>query len=406
MKLSGSSSYRIFILVLLVFTSFQNDVKAQITAGDIMFVGYNADGNDGFALAVLNAIPAVTTIYITDNGWNGTALAATEGILTWTVTTTIPAGVVVVFNNVATAPIVSSGTVTGTGNFNLAAGGESIYVYEGTPTVPTNFITSFSSNGYGAGNTLAGTGLTAGTNATSLTGNDDVCVYVPTSPCATTIGPCSALLANPTNWSCEDGGGDQSNDGGIDFPSSVPLAPTVSVLPIELISFNANRDEANQVELEWKTSSELNNDFFEIERRTDKEDWEVVAKVTGAGNSVQLKSYSIKDMDVPSSLIYYRLSQTDFDGRKVNFRIESIQAIRGDEQFVVYPNPIEDVFYVRSFRIKEADVKLIDHIGKDVTNLIQSSAVDSNTMKVEVGDLKPAVYFLQVNDQRKQIVIL
>ena len=85
-------------------------------------------------------------------------------------------------------------------------------------------------------------------------------------------------------------------------------------LPIELLSFTpqVNPDRIN---LNWTTGTEINNDYFTIERSRDLYGWEVLGFVPGAGNSSVPISYSFSDMRPLDGLAYYRLKQTDFDGK-------------------------------------------------------------------------------------------
>lgn len=86
-------------------------------------------------------------------------------------------------------------------------------------------------------------------------------------------------------------------------------------LPIELLSFEGEAvNEANQ--LEWVTASELNNAFFTLERSLNGIDWVELDRLQGAGNSAIENKYSYKDRSFNETLNYYRLSQTDFDGKE------------------------------------------------------------------------------------------
>jgi len=85
-------------------------------------------------------------------------------------------------------------------------------------------------------------------------------------------------------------------------------------LPIELISFEAKMNTNKQVDIFWATASELNNDFFTIERSSDGVNWEIVTTATGAGNSIYRIDYAAYDSRPLSGISYYRLKQTDFDG--------------------------------------------------------------------------------------------
>ena len=66
--------------------------------------------------------------------------------------------------------------------------------------------------------------------------------------------------------------------------------------------------------MNWATASELNNDFFTVERSVDGLTWEVVDLVNGSGTTPLRNDYSTQDPRPYSSLSYYRLKQTDFDG--------------------------------------------------------------------------------------------
>lgn len=108
-------------------------------------------------------------------------------------------------------------------------------------------------------------------------------------------------------------------------------------LPIELLSFDATL-VYDQVNLEWVTASEINNDFFTIERSSNAVDFAPIAKQNGAGNSSAELTYYQIDRKPLLGVSYYRLKQTDYDGtfaysdvRLVNYRL--------DEAFV-YPNPV------------------------------------------------------------------
>jgi len=87
-----------------------------------------------------------------------------------------------------------------------------------------------------------------------------------------------------------------------------------SGLPVELLYFN-NSVASNQVVLNWATSSETNNDFFTIERSTDGVSFEIIATISGAGNSNSILTYHFADENPINGTSYYRLKQTDFDGK-------------------------------------------------------------------------------------------
>jgi hypothetical protein len=87
-----------------------------------------------------------------------------------------------------------------------------------------------------------------------------------------------------------------------------------NVLPITLLSFTARATPAGTVETAWTTASEVNNDFFTVERSRNGNQWEAVGHIEGAGNSTTVLNYTFTDDAPHSGSSYYRLRQTDFDG--------------------------------------------------------------------------------------------
>ena len=85
-------------------------------------------------------------------------------------------------------------------------------------------------------------------------------------------------------------------------------------LPIELLYFKGSVYNSDNI-LHWSTASEDNNDYFTIEKTKDGIDWEIVTRESGAGNSSNQLYYSSVDENVESIINYYRLKQTDYDGK-------------------------------------------------------------------------------------------
>jgi hypothetical protein len=96
-------------------------------------------------------------------------------------------------------------------------------------------------------------------------------------------------------------------------PFTIGLIPPTP-LPIELLNFEGEC-AGNSIKLHWTTASELNNDYFTIERSTDGINFSEIGHVDGAGNSDQRLNYSFTDHTFVSNENYYRLKQTDFNGQ-------------------------------------------------------------------------------------------
>lgn len=112
-------------------------------------------------------------------------------------------------------------------------------------------------------------------------------------------------------------------------------------LPVELLYVRASEVEKD-VLIEWATATELNNDFFTVQRTADFESFEDIATIDGAGNSSSVLTYSHTDHSPYPGISYYRIKQTDFDGT-VSFsptvRVELDFFSTDEPQFSIYPVP-------------------------------------------------------------------
>jgi hypothetical protein len=164
-------------------------------------------------------------------------------------------------------------------------------------------------------------------------------------------------------------------------------------LPIELISFNALVQQA-EVKLQWSTASELNNDFFIIQRSQDAENWEDVMVVKGAGNSTQRMDYETIDELPYTGIFYYRLKQTDFDGQYSYSEVRRVEVTQAF-QLKVFPNPASGSFRITTgFEINPSVVKFTNMLGQTIPIKLQ---LDGTSVMVDSGSISPGIYILQVN---------
>ena len=179
-----------------------------------------------------------------------------------------------------------------------------------------------------------------------------------------------------------------------------------STLPIELLNFDAHLN-GDKVDLKWITSTEINNDFFTIERSVNTKDWEEVIVVNGAGNSTQQIEYFETDYSPKSGTSYYRLKQTDFDG---NFTYSSIVpvTIENDKNnsLNVFPNPVEMGGIVSlDFQDSEDEVLVVlrDVTGKEFYSKLFLDIEKGNLIGIPIEDIIPAGIYLITATSENQI---
>lgn len=95
------------------------------------------------------------------------------------------------------------------------------------------------------------------------------------------------------------------------FNNDIITAP----LPVELLFWTCGT-VTDGIQLDWSTATEMNNNYFEIERTADGINWEVIAVIPGAGTSSTYHEYQFIDQFPLPGVNYYRLSQVDYDGTR------------------------------------------------------------------------------------------
>jgi hypothetical protein len=181
----------------------------------------------------------------------------------------------------------------------------------------------------------------------------------------------------------------------------------VGGLPIELTFFSAETKES-LVEIKWETATEINNDFFTVERTSDGVNFEAIAKAKGAGNSAQSNTYVVTDNHPLDGLSYYRLRQTDYDGKTETFNLTPVEVAKkkqeGFEIVKTYPNPFSERFTVDINSKNETQIKLelINLEGKVVYTKTAACYEGMNMLECDPnGSLPDGNYILNLFDENE-----
>lgn len=214
------------ILAAAILAVTALEANASLTSGDLAFTSFNAD-EDGWSMVTFADIAANTTVYFTDNEWDGSAFNSGEGFHTWNSgLSVISAGSVIRFSAVDKASrAVTIGNYSATGDTGLNATNETIYAYLGSDiNTPTTFLAGVSSEG---NSNLTPSGLVAGINAVVLANSTDYAEYIGARAGEATFGAYRAQVNNAANWNILVGG---SQEGKVPntanfsvIPASVPL---------------------------------------------------------------------------------------------------------------------------------------------------------------------------------------
>ena len=190
-------------------------------------------------------------------------------------------------------------------------------------------------------------------------------------------------------------------------------------LPVELVSFTGYWNQKSDVNtLNWITASEINNDYFEVERSLNlSNSFEKIGQVAGSGTSSVSNEYSFEDADINlSGTYYYRLKQVDYNGDFDYSDVIAIDVNRiGKAYLNILQNPIENDLSLEMFSEDGAMVTfaMFDINGRLIESVIQDSKFIEkgiNRMTVDAQRLQRGQYILTVTiaDERfvKKIIKL
>ena len=160
------------------------------------------------------------------------------------------------------------------------------------------------------------------------------------------------------------------------------------VMPVSMVNFSA-KAYGNKSKIEWSTISELNNDYFMVEKSSDGTIFTFLTKIDGNGTSQEKHTYSTIDNTPTNGTNYYRLTQVDKDGTSTIVGIKAVSFNLNDTEISVFPNPTTDVL----------NVNLKNYIGDKVIATIydlSGKTVFTESIAVQAGK---NVYQLQIKNR-------
>ena len=169
-------------------------------------------------------------------------------------------------------------------------------------------------------------------------------------------------------------------------------------LPIELLyPIEATYKEGQGNVLEWTTATEINNDYFEIQRSSDGLNFSAIGALDGQGNSTSIHSYTFVDEEFIMSYNYYRFKQVDFNGDHSFSNIAVVQnAIKGGLRPKFYPNPTNNQLHISFESETGFEYFLLDING---SSLLQNKII-GNRATLDLNEIAKGVYIIKIIDER------
>ncbi len=169
-------------------------------------------------------------------------------------------------------------------------------------------------------------------------------------------------------------------------------------MPITLLSFTGKRQDKNNILLQWKIATEINNAGFEVEMAENGQDFQKVAFVEVKGNSNQIKNYELGIKNEKGC--YFRLKQIEKDKNNV-FAYSNVVFIDGfTQEIALFPNPVSEYLTLENLP-QNAKIAIIDALGREKLNT--SSA--ETTLKINVKNWQKGLYLVRIGKITKKIIV-
>ena len=179
-------------------------------------------------------------------------------------------------------------------------------------------------------------------------------------------------------------------------------------LPIELLSFTADLNDRDEVDLEWITATETDNDYYVVERSEDGLSWEPILSQPGAGTSTQMLTYTDLDINPLEGVSYYRLKQVDIDDTYAysNIVVINRNPNKGNTtgEFTMYPNPIKGnnlTIEFNDYSDEDLVINVIDAAGKLVLTKYINGASRNGVVLLDLVNLSKGLYYVRMSTKKQ-----
>jgi N-acetylneuraminic acid mutarotase len=178
-------------------------------------------------------------------------------------------------------------------------------------------------------------------------------------------------------------------------------ATSLAPLPLTFLEFNGKLINSDGL-LNWKTENEQNVSSFIVERSTNGTQYFPVGTLS-ANNTSGRQQYQFTDPGITSlgaSIIYYRLKQTDFDGKAAYSRIIAL-TIDKSSLVLLYPNPVSNQANVTITvdRSEKIIARVVNQSGAVVKQSTWSATSGSSSYSIDVSNLAKGIYYLSLQGE-------
>jgi hypothetical protein len=183
------------------------------------------------------------------------------------------------------------------------------------------------------------------------------------------------------------------------------LASALNPLPIQWRSFTATRQQDKAL-LQWSTFAELNSWSFIIQTSTNNITWNTLATVPAAGNSSTLQSYRYLHTSPAAGGNYYRVIQTDIDGKNSYSPVKKVSFETTAWHVELLGNPVRNgKLEIRVTLASPNDILPVLNLYAADGKILFTKQSTQGTQSINVSGYPKGTYILKANEKTLQFVV-
>lgn len=196
------------------------------------------------------------------------------------------------------------------------------------------------------------------------------------------------------SWTCADDGTLTRFvlGSGVISVDPLSLGGSCTPLPVELKYFNAKQVD-NQILLNWVTATELDNEYFIIQRSENVQIWSTLDTVAGNGTSSIENEYLTYDNSPSIGNNYYRLIQYDYDGDSTVSKIIIAEFNKTDAVISIQPNPANEYLNIK---LDKSDYQLLNIYSFSGELMESENIIETNEFNIDLSDFPIGTFFVQI----------
>jgi hypothetical protein len=183
--------------------------------------------------------------------------------------------------------------------------------------------------------------------------------------------------------------------------TSLNSTKAIDVISIQSSLFNVELKD-DEVQFSWSTRTENDNDYFTIEKSQDGISYESFEIIDAKGNSASIVNYSTIDASPFNGVSYYRLLQTDINGRSKSIETKSINYKKN--RTICYPNPFNNSISIESLELRSNDIYIFNSFGINITSTVTICTQSDFKSNLDFNQLPSGLYYVKFGSDKLKVV--